>query len=302
MSADSETPSVVYLNGKVVPFQDASINVLDRGFLFGDGVYELVRVFSDVPLAMDAHVQRLGGSLDAIGISGFDPHEYHTIVKQLLAKTKLRDACVYLQVTRGVGLTRDHLPSEDTPPTVFAMATPCASVDTLELPQQTRAILCPDERWVRCEIKAITLLPNVLAMRRAHEHGATEAILHRDGVLTEGTSSNVLLVIDGAVVTPPIKDTHSILHGTMRTLALKAAVDLGFKVHERPVTLDELPHASEMALTSSRRLLHVISHLDDTALAGAQPSEDVFSAVFTRMRDLILLAIEDRDRAMQLAP
>ena len=148
MSADSETPAVVYLNGKVVPFQDANINVLDRGFLFGDGVYELVRVFSDVPLAMDAHVQRLGASLDAIGISGFDPLEYHTIVTKLLAATQLRDACVYLQVTRGGGPTRDHLPSEGTPPTVFAMATPCSSVDTLDLPQQTRAILCPDERWV----------------------------------------------------------------------------------------------------------------------------------------------------------
>lgn len=300
MSVDSETPAVVYLNGKIVPLQDAKINVFDRGFLFGDGVYELVRVFSCVPLAMNAHVKRLGDSLKATRIAGFDPNQYHAIVDQLLTVTDLDDACIYLQVTRGVGPDRNHLPDKGTPPTVFATIAPSPSVKNLSTPQQTRAILHPDERWMRCEIKAITLLPNVLAMLDAHDHSATEAILHRDGFLTEGTSSNVFLVIDGAVITPPVTKTHSILHGTMRSLTIQAAIELGLTVKERQIPVAEVTHASEIALTSSRRLLHVLSHLDDTPLDSPGPPGPVFSAVFTRMRDSILDVIKDRNRAIKI--
>ena len=302
MLAEQEQPVMVYLNDAIVPIQDANVSVLDRGFLFGDGVYELVRVFSGTPLAMDAHVQRLGASLQATGIVGFDPDRYHQIVKELLEATKLVDACVYLQVTRGQGPTRNHLPVTGTPPTVFAMATPSPSVNTLDRPLRTSVTLEPDERWLRCEIKAITLLPNVLAMQSANEHGASEAILHRDGFITEGTSSNVLMVIDGVVTTPPVSTTHSILHGTMRGLAIKAADEIGLQVQERPVAVKELQHVTEMAITSSRRLLHMVTHVDDLAIPDTLQPESIFATVFTRMRRMIISAIEDRDPTIQMAP
>ena len=302
MSADPISTSHIHLNGAILPIEKAQISVLDRGFLFGDGVYELVRVFSGVPLAMDQHVQRLEKSLHATGITGFEAAGYHAIVEELLQVNHLEDACIYLQVTRGQGPLREHLPEPSVAPTVFAMAAPSPGVASLDAPHTTKAILHPDERWVRCEIKAITLLPNVLAMISANEHDATEAILHREGLITEGTSSNVLVVIDGCLCTPPITPTHSILHGTMRTLALKAAAEEGIQSEERPITLNELPSASEMALTSSRRLLHRLTHLDGAPIGTDDGASSVIDRVFTRMRAMIISAIEDRDRAIQMAP
>ena len=209
MSAEHTTTPLIHLNGVLVPQEEARVSVLDRGFLFGDGVYELVRVFSGVPLAMEEHVQRLQRSLEATGISGFQASRYHAIVEELLRANRLEDACVYLQVTRGQGPVREHLPTAGTRPTVLAMATPCPGVEALRAPQESRAILHPDERWLRCEIKALTLLPNVMAMISAGREDAEEAILHRDGCITEGTSSNVLVVLDGCLATPPIAPTHS---------------------------------------------------------------------------------------------
>ncbi|MCH2161796.1 MAG: aminotransferase class IV [Phycisphaerales bacterium] len=292
--ADSECPAVVHLDGEITPTANARVHVFDRGFLFGDGVYELVRVFAGTPLAMSAHVRRLGQSLDAARIRGFDPEQYRRIVDDLLAEQGLEDATVYIQVTRGPETRRHHVPAEDIAPTVFAFALPAPPLETLEHPTTAEVILLPDERWHRCEIKAIGLMPNVLAGMQADQDGASEAILHRDGLVSEGTHSNVLLAIDGVLVTPPAFSAPSILDGTMRNLAIDVAREAGMAVEERPVPVEELRQAEEIALTSSRKILHVVTRLDDRPLPGKNEAGSMMHEVFTRMRDAIAATVVGR--------
>lgn len=292
-------PEVVYLNGSIVPAAEAKISVFDRGFLFGDAVYELVRTFDRVPLAMHAHVARLGASLRSILLGAFDPEEFRTIVNALLDATDLRDANIYLQISRGASASRQHVPDESTVPTVLGIATPAPSLAALTKPEKATAVTAEDQRWLRCDIKAITLLPNVLAVMNAHEHGASEAILLRNGLVSEGTHSNVLTVIEGALVTPPIDGDPSILHGTMRKLAIDAARDLGILIEERPITLAELLAADEIALTSSRKIMHVLTKLDGAAVGTGGGM--IFERIFTRMRDSIQQVIDNIGNALPAA-
>lgn len=290
-------PRVVYLNGSIVPAAEASVSVFDRGFLFGDAVYELVRTFDGVPLAMNAHVARLKASLASIQLHAFDAETFRTVVEQLLEATGLQNADVYIQVSRGASHIREHVPSSDLLPTVFAMATPGPSIDSLHTAPLTSAITSPDTRWRRCDIKATTLLPNILAAMEAHAVGASEAILFRDGFVSEGTHSNVLIVSEGAVVTPPVDETPSILRGTMRGLATMAASDLGIPVIERAISLADLKSAEEIALTSSRKILHVVETLDGERVHGGE----IFERVFTRMRASIQEVIDNNAKALPAA-
>ena len=284
---------MAWLNGELIPTQDVRISPFDRGFLFGDGVYEMVRVFGGTPIAMDAHEARLAKSLQATRIKGFDASHYTTIVNQLLSVEHLLDATVYLQITRGADINRRHLPDPSVPPTVFAFALPAPSVEHLSSLTSTRVILKPDERWHHCEIKAIGLLPNVLAMMQADEHGASEAILHRHGLISEGTHSNLLIAVDDALVTPPSHAAPSILDGTMRRMALDAAREIGIPVQERPLHVDELRNAGEIALTSSRKILHAVSHVDDHPVGRPEEENQIMSKVFTRMRDSIVASMKE---------
>jgi D-alanine transaminase len=280
-------PRQVLLGDTLVPAHEARISPFDRGFLFGDGVYEMVRVFDRVPLSIHAHQERLATSLLETGISGFDASRYSSIVDQLLIAEDLRDACVYLQVTRGCEIPRQHVPHAPLDPTIFAYAVPSPSLADLTGPVSTTVILRPDDRWQRCDLKTIGLLPNVMAAALAIDAGSSEAVLHRDGLISEGSHSNVLASVDGAIVTPQVGAFRGILPGTMLALAIESARAAGIPVECRPLSVSEFLRADEIAITSSRRILHSISAIDGRSLPGGP----LFTRLFDRMIDSIAAAV-----------
>lgn len=256
------TDMKVWLNGRLVDARDAQISVFDRGFLFGDGVYEVVRFFGGDPVGLDLHSARLAQSLKFIGIRGFDASEFETICRALLDANGLADASIYLQVTRGAATTRTHMPSPDLIPTVFACASACGSLDSIEVPTIAECSTAPDQRWHRCEIKSIALLGNLLPMLDAVERGSEEVILIRDGLVSEGTSTNVFVEVGGRLVTPPLASQPPILHGIMRTRVLEACAQAGVPCSVKPITQAQLESASEIVLTASRRMFSCVTRLD----------------------------------------
>lgn len=262
--------SIAWLNGSLVPVGEARVSVLDRGFLFGDGVYELVRFFDGVGVGMELHERRLDASMHAARITGFDASRLSAICEQLLHANDLVDATVYLQVTRGAASTRAHVPPAVMTPTVFALATAAPPISALQGPEPVRAVLLPDERWQRCEIKTISLMGNVLAAIDASGRGADEAILHRDGVISEGSSTNVFLWRRGELVTPAAGSVPAILRGVSRAQLIDAAREEGVPVEERAVTVEELRSAEEIFITSSRRLLSSVVSLDGRPIGDAR--------------------------------
>ena len=274
----------VWLNGRVVPLEQAHISPFDRGFLFGDGVYELVRFFDGTGMAMEAHLRRLERSLRLVRIEGFTRADAERAMRAVLQAEGLRDAAVYLQVTRGAPPVRSHVPPKGVAPTSFAYAVPTGALDTLTAPLPIAVTVQPDERWMRCEIKSLSLMGSVLPMLAAADQGADEAILVRDGMVSEGGSSNVLLVTGGTLVTPPVDDEPAILHGTVREVALDAARREGVPVQVRRVTERELRAADEILIASSRRILASVTHLDGKPFGGGAPGP-VASRLLTCMRD-----------------
>ena len=274
----------IYLNGSILDQRDAHISVLDRGFLFGDGVYELLRYFDGHGVGLDAHARRLARSLDLARIRGFDAAELGAIAHALLEANGLRDAVVYMQVTRGAGSVRAHVPTEPLVPTVFAMATPAEPITALVAPQEVAAITAGDMRWRLCEIKTLSLMGNILHLLDADAQGANEAILVRDGLVGEGAYSNVALVRQGTLVTAPISEEPPILHGTARADLLAAARHAGIPAEVRRVRADELAEADEVMITSSRRFVSAVTRLDGRVVrdGGAGP---VTRRLFAQMRD-----------------
>ena len=253
---------IVWLNGKLVNGADAQISVFDRGFLFGDAVYEVVRFFDGAPVGMDLHVARLAQSLALTSIAGFNPAELPRICAKLLGCNELRNASVYLQVSRGAAATRTHLPVKGTPPTIFACASACGALADLAVLPEVVASSAPDDRWHRCEIKTTALLGNLLPLLAAHEQGADEVILVRNGLVSEGTTSNVFVEVMGQLVTPPVGGHPALLNGVMRTKLLESCAQSGIPCTVRPVTKGELASASEILLTASRRMISAVTTLD----------------------------------------
>lgn len=276
-------PVKVYLNGSIVDERDAHISVLDRGFLFGDGVYELLRFFDGFGVGVDAHARRLARSLELARIRGFDAAELGAIARSLLDANGLRDGVVYLQVTRGAGKVRAHVPTEPLVPTVFAMATPAEPLASLVAPQEVAVVTAEDMRWKLCEIKTLSLMGNILHLLDADAHGATEAILHRDGFVGEGAYSNLALVKNGTLVTTPIAEEPPILHGTARADLLAAARNAGIPAEIRKVRLAEVAAADELMITSSRRLVSAVTKLDGKPIGNG--AGRITRALFTQMRD-----------------
>lgn len=275
----------IWLNG-LVDEAEARVSVLDRGFLFGDGVYELVRYFNGVGLQMGDHVARLARSLRALDIEGFDATSMPAVCEALLSANGLRDASVYLQVTRGAGRTRAHLPEPGLKPLVMAMATPMPTLQAFLRPEPARAVLLEDIRWHRCDIKSIALVGNIVGVMDAARRGADEAIFHRHGQVAEGASTNVFAVLDGTLVTPPVTTDPPILHGVTRLLAFEAANILGVPVEQRALPVDELRRASEAMITSSRRIVSPLTHLDGAPVGDGRPGP-VATALFAAARRAI---------------
>ncbi|MCC6909532.1 MAG: aminotransferase class IV [Phycisphaerales bacterium] len=250
----------VYLNGQFISPDEARISVFDRGFLFGDAVYEVIRYFNGRPYAMDLHVQRLQRTLREVRFGHFEAAEIVRLGEELLARNDLRDACVYWQITRGTGQGRSHLPPADLRPTVFGCVDRTPPLSECATPAETTAALHEDWRWARCDIKSTNLLPNILGKIAATDAGAQEVIFHRGGRVSEGGSTTVLIARGGQLITPPIDDPDlSILHGvTRRAIAALPNVNL----IERPLTVEELRRADEIILAGTRTLLAAVVSLD----------------------------------------
>ncbi len=276
----------IYLSGHLVHERDARISVFDRGFLFGDGVYELMRFFDGYGVGLDAHASRLRRSLALARITGFDAQSLPTLCNEVLEANDLRDGVVYLQITRGCASSRAHVPTSPLTPTVVAIATASEPLSSLTAPQEISAITAEDLRWKLCEIKTISLMGNILHLLESDAQGAQEAILHRDGFVGEGAYSNVLIVKDGVLITAPIAEDPPILHGTARADLLQAARVCGIRSDVRAIRLAELESADEVMISSSRRLVSAVTTLDHRPVGNACAGP-VARALFAAMRDEI---------------
>ena len=261
---------LAWLDGRLQPLDQARVPVLDRGFLFGDGVYEVIPVYGGRPCRLEQHLERLGASLAATAIP--DPHDragWQRMLRELVAANGGGDLALYLQVTRGVAPVRDHAIAPGLVPTVFAMAMPLPPRSPQVAAQGIRAITLADSRWALCQIKAITLLANVLHKQAATTQGADEALLVRDGLVIEATASNVFAVLDGVLVTPPIDP--GMLTGVTRGLVLELADRDGIETREAALPAARLTGASEIWVTSSTREVSPVTSLDGAAVGDGRP-------------------------------
>lgn len=250
----------------LVPADEVRLSPWDRGFLFADAVYEVVPVYGGEPFLLDAHLARLERSLSALAIPAPWSREHaRGLLGKLLRANEARDALLYLQVTRGVSRPRDHrLPEPAPEPSVFATVSPHPPPDAARAREGVRASLVRDERWGRCDIKSTALLANVLAREEARRRGAEEALLVRDGLLTEGSSSNVFLVRRGEVVTPA--DGPHVLAGVTRDFLAARLEAAGIAVRRRAVPVGWIAECEELWITSSGRGVVRVADLDGRAL------------------------------------
>jgi len=261
--------STVYLNGEFLPLDEACVPVLDRGFIFGDGVYEVIPVYAGKAFRLQHHLQRLKNSMQAVRIT--NPHtdeEWNRIINEVVTRNNDGDQSIYLQITRGVA-RRDHRFPGDATPTVFVMSNLFDPVPKQQLENGVNAITLDDIRWQYCSIKSIALLPNILLRQQAVEQGAAEAILLRNGEVTEGAASNVFIVKDGIIITPP--KTDCLLPGITRDLVVEQAHEHGLAVKEANIKQTELETADEIWLTSSTKEILPVTKLNGQAVGSSKP-------------------------------
>ena len=260
---------MIYLNGKFMPIEDAKISVLDRGFIFGDGVYEVIPTYSRRPFRLAEHLARLQSSLDAIRLANpYDGANWSELVGKIIAGNPWEDQNVYLQVTRGVA-KRDHAFPKGLKPTVFLMASELVTPSADLMKSGAKAIVLPDFRWLRCDIKSTSLLGNCLLRTLAADEDCAEAILVRDGELTEASASNVFVVKNGTVLAPP--KSHLILPGITYDVVLEILRGNAVPHEVRPVKEDELRSADEIWVTSSSREVLPITTLDGKPVGSGKP-------------------------------
>lgn len=270
--------SQVYLNGQFTRIDEAKISVLDRGFIFGDGIYEVVPVYNGKPFRMAEHLDRLERSLAAIKIRPpMDRAQWVDLIQQLIARAAQPTSFIYLQVTRGV-CKRDHaFPTEDVTPTVFGMTSPFSVPSQAAREHGLSAIGIPDERWLHCEIKSVSLLGNVLAKQQAVEAGVDEVLQFRDGILTEGSSSNVWVVSGGKLMAPP--KNNLILEGIRYNLLTELAAEAGIAFEERHLSMDDVAQADELLLSSATKEVLSVVRYNGKPVGSGKPGP-----VFARLR------------------
>ncbi len=249
--------SICYLNGDLGPLAAATVSVLDRGFIFGEGVYELIPVFNGTPFRLTEHLRRLRRSLAAVVIvDPFSQEQWTSMIQELIRANHGGDQAIYIQITRGAA-ARNHVLTENIPPTVFAMSSPPpSSAETIPI----EAITTEDIRWQRCDIKATSLLANVMSRALAADSGSQEAIYIREGYVTEGAASNVFISTDGHIKTPPI--SPRILPGVTRDLLVELLEHTGTPVHEESISIQQLIDADEAWVTSSSREMVPVVRID----------------------------------------
>lgn len=269
MIPNVDNDSIVYLNGDYVRLGDAKISVLDRGFIFGDGIYEVVPAYHGKPFRMDGHLARLERSLAAIGIQvNLQRADWEALVLDLLKRSGLDDCMVYIQVTRGVA-KRDHGFPADTQATIFAMVSPFVRPGAAARDQGLSVVSLTDIRWLRCEIKSVSLLGNVLAKQAAVDAGVDEVVQFRDGYLSEGSSCNIWMVKDGVLLAPP--RSNLILEGIRYGLMEELANAAGITFNARPISQQEVEQADELMLTSATKEVLSITTYNGKPVGTGKP-------------------------------
>ena len=268
---------IVYLNGEFMPLEAARIPVLDRGFIFGDGVYEVIPVYSGHPFRLPEHLRRLQHSLDSIRLANpMSDAEWTKLTQDVIARNAGEDQSVYLQVTRGAA-KRDHAFPKDAKPTVFMMSSPLVTPPREQIENGVPAITATDYRWLKCDVKSISLLGNCLLRQTAMDAGAVEVVLFRDGFLTEASASNVFVVRNGIVLAPP--KNHLVLPGITYDVVLELLAAHGIAHEVREVPEQGVKTAQEIWVTSSTKEVLAVTTLDGKAVGTGKPGP-VFRRVY----------------------
>jgi D-alanine transaminase len=269
----------VFLSGQWLPADEARVSVMDRGFLFGDGVYEVIPVYSRQPFRLEQHLARLQKSLDGIQLANpYRLEEWIAIVLQLAGEAEWQDQSIYIQVTRGPMAVRNHAFPKEITPTVLLLAEAMSTPPASQREQGIAAVSAADIRWLRCDLKTTSLLANCLLRQLAVSAGCVETVLFRDGFLTEGSASSIFVVKDG-VLLAPIKN-HLMLPGITYDVVLELAAQHGLPHEVRDVTEAETRHADELWMCSSTKEVLPIVALDGRAVGDGKPGP-----VFARMYD-----------------
>ena len=270
---------VVFLNGEFLPVDEAKVPVLDRGFIFGDGVYEVVPVYSRVPFRLDEHLARLERSLGETRIRNpYSRNQWREVIFKLVDAQPFEDQAVYFQVTRGVA-KRDHAFPKGAEPTVFMMSNPLVNPPRAQVEAGGRAVSERDNRWLRCDIKSISLIGNCMLRQLSAEEGYAETILFRDGYLTEASACNVFIVKRGVIQAPP--KGNLLLPGITYDVVVELARANGMPIELRGVTEAEVRAADELFVTSSSKEVFPIVELDHQKIGDGRPGP-----VFRRMYEL----------------
>ncbi|NOZ36773.1 MAG: D-amino acid aminotransferase [Gammaproteobacteria bacterium] len=267
MGRSMSLSSICYLNGSYQPLDQAKVSVLDRGFIFGDGVYEVIPAYAGHLFRLQQHLQRLDNSLKAIKLANpLSNSEWQNMLQQLVEKNQDQnngDQSIYLQLTRGVA-KRDHSFPENTPATVFAMSNPLLAADMEKIQTGISAITLDDIRWRYCNVKTIALLPNILLKQEATEKHASEAILVREGQVSEGSASNLFIVSKGVIKTPA--KSEQLLPGVTRDLIVELAQKNGLACEETSISEAELLSADEVWLSSSTKEIIPVTRLNEKTI------------------------------------
>ncbi len=284
---------IAYFNGSFIPSDQVQISPMDRGFLFADGVYEVIPVYKHALFRAKQHLDRLNNGLVSIRLDdGLEQTDWMRLLEELIERNGGGNLAIYLQVTRGAPAVRDHrFPASSQKPTVFAIANPFQPPDWGD---DIRAITLEDIRWKSCHIKSVALLANVLARQQAADQNATDAILVRDGILTEGSASNLFLVKDGVLLTP-IKDQR-ILPGITRELILELASANGIPYQEQDLPVESLANADEVWMTSSTKEIMPVSIVDDKPVGTGKPGP-LWQRLFALYQDYKQVACPTRAEA-----
>ena len=260
-----------YVDGAFLPLAEARVSPMDRGFLFGDGAYEVIPVYSRRAFRIDEHVARLGNTLAAMRLA--NPHgadEWKAIILEIVARNPWDDQSVYLQVTRGADTRRNHaFPGPEVKPTVFLMSEPLVTPSAEQLATGIAAVSAADIRWLRCDLKTVSMLANCLLRQHAIDHGCMETVLFRDSFLTEGAASSIFVCKDGVLLVPP--KSHLMLPGVTYDVVLELARSHGMKHEVREVLEAEVRSADELWMTSSTKEVLPITSLDGRAVGDGKP-------------------------------
>jgi len=261
---------ICYINGDFVPFDEARISPFDRGFLFGDGVYEVMPIYSGRPFRFQSHLERLERSCRELRMDNpLTADQWRRLVATLIERNGSGDQYIYWQVTRGAERGRNHAPLPDVPRTIFAFCAPLPVITAATLEKGLACVTAQDTRWARCDIKSVALLANVLLRQLSVDAGASETILFRDGELTDASSSTVYVVKDGELRAPP--NSHAILPGITRSVLEEVADRARIPYRISRVTETELRSADEIWLTSATREVAAVTTLDGKPVRNGKP-------------------------------